>query len=329
MSSPLLIFVPAKNEAATIQAVLHALREQFQDLPHPPDLLVIDDGSSDETSSLAQQAGAIMIRHERSQGLGRTFREAQQYALTHHYTTLLTIDGDRQFREQDLRMIYDTLVKNHADFISGSRFLPESKTIDMPKSKALGNQALAWLVTSITKRPITDSTCGLRGYSRHALESLHTFSAFTYTHEVILNLGMKPLRFAEVPIVVRYYPERVSRIAGNLFRYGVKTIKILFQSLLLYQPARFFAALAVPFFASGLPCALFVGVRHLLTGLVSPYKSIGIFGLIMTTAGIIIATSGVLLQMITWTQMTLEQILFEQRRTRSETHEPQHRTIHE
>lgn len=329
MPSPLLIFIPAKNEAATIQIILRALRERFQDLPHPPDLFVIDDGSSDETSSLAQQERAIVIRHERSQGLGRTFREAQQYALTHHYTTLLTIDGDRQFREEDLRTIYDALVKNAYDFISGSRFLPESETIQMPISKALGNRALARLVTFITKRPITDSTCGLRGYSRQALESLHTFSTFTYTHEVILNLGMKPLRFAEVPIVVRYYPERVSRIAGNLLRYGLKTILILLQSLLLYQPARFFTALAVPFFLSGIPCAFFVGMRYLFTGLVSPYKSIGIFGLIMTVAGIILAASGALLQMITWTQMTLEQILFEQRRTRSEIHEPKHRTIHE
>lgn len=321
MSSPVLIFIPAKNEALTIHLVIRGLREHFNDLPHAPDMLVIDDGSSDETAALAQREGAIVIRHERSQGLGRTFREAQQYALTHHYANLLTIDGDRQFREEDLRTIYNKLVESDYDFISGSRFLSESKTIQMPKSKTLGNRALARLVTFITRRPITDSTCGLRGYSRRALESLHTFSTFTYTHEVILNLGMKSLRFAEVPIVVQYYPERVSRIAGNLIRYGFKTIAILLQSLLLYQPARFFTALAVPFFLSGIPCAAFVGVRYLLTGLVSPYKTIGIFGLIMTLAGIILATSGALLQMIAWTQMTLEQILFEQRRTRSETHE--------
>ncbi|MBP7006038.1 glycosyltransferase family 2 protein [Patescibacteria group bacterium] len=320
MSSPLLIFVPAKNEAATIQIILRALRERFQDLPQPPDLLVIDDGSSDETSSLTQQEGAIVIRHECSQGLGRTFREAQQYALTHHYATLLTIDGDRQFREEDLRTIYNKLTKEGYDFVSGSRFLPESQTINMPHSKKIGNHGLARLVASITKRPITDSTCGLRGYSRQALESLHTFSTFTYTHEVILNLGMKPLRFAEVPIVVRYFPERVSRIAASLFRYGIKTIVILLQSLLLYQPARFFTALAVPFFVSGVPSALFVGARYLITGFVSPYKSIGIFGLIMTTAGIIIATSGALLQMLAWTQITIEQILFEQRRRPPSSH---------
>lgn len=314
MPSPILLFIPAKNEASTIAEVIGALETQFDDLGAAKEILVIDDGSTDETGAIAQGLGATVRRHPRSQGLGRSFREAHQYALTQGHAYLLTIDGDRQFREEDLRAIYQKLAVEGFDFVSGSRFLEASERIAMPATKRFGNRLLARVVATITRRPITDSTCGLRGYSRNALEALHTFSTFTYTHEVILNLGLKPLRFAEVPIVVRYFPERVSRIARSLFRYGLRTLVILFESLLLYQPARFFGALALPFFIVGIPCAGVIGIRYLITGLVSPYKSIGIFGLIITVAGIVLATAGALLQMLARNQATLEQILFEQRR---------------
>lgn len=316
MPPRLLIFIPAKNEAPTIGTIIPALRERFAHLEEPPSILVIDDGSQDGTAAAAERAGAAVIRHARSQGLGRAFQEAHQHALNEGVDFLLTIDGDRQFQESDLVAIYELLRRDGLDFVSGSRFLPESRVEAMPASKRWGNRLLARVVASITRRPVTDSTCGLRGYSATALAALHTFSRFTYTHEVILNLGLKPLRFGEVPVTVRYFPERVSRIAGNLFRYGAKTASILVQSLLLYQPARLFGTLALPFFLAGVPAAGFVGIRYVFTGFVSPYKSIGIFGLVATTIAVVLATSGALLQITARTQATLEQLLFEQRKKR-------------
>lgn len=314
MSASLLVFIPAKNEASTIRDVVTDVRSTFQQAGHAPHILVIDDGSTDDTQTHAEQAGAQVIRHPRSQGLGRAFEEAHQFALHEGYETLLTIDGDNQFLADDLLRIYQTMQREGADFVSGSRFLSNSQVNNMPSMRRHGNLLLAKMVTSITKRPITDSTCGLRGYSRKALAALHTFSAFTYTHEVVLNLGLKPLRFAEVPITVRYYSERVSRIARNLFGYGWKTTFILLKSLLLYQPARLFGGLAAPFLAVGIPLVTVLGIRFLLTDTVSPYKSLGIFGLVASVTGLMLITAGILLQMLAWMQSTLEQLLYEQRR---------------
>lgn len=308
-----MVFIPAKNEAATIQAVIHDVRSVFFPYQERLRILVIDDGSTDNTYELAIAVSALVIRHPKSQGLGRAFAEAHQYALQHGAEALLTIDGDRQFLASDLLQIYEVMRTEGADFVSGSRFLPQSKVENMPLIKRRGNVWLAKVVAKITNRPITDSTCGLRGYSQKALATLHTFSAFTYTHEAILNLGIKPLRFAEVPITVQYFPERISRIAHDLGHYGRKTLIILLKSLLLYQPARLFTYLSLPFFFIGLPSVAILGVRFLLIDMVSPYKSIGIFGLITTVIGIILITSGILLQMLAWIQTTLEQLIYEQR----------------
>lgn len=321
MAHPLLVFIPAKNEAATIQHVIQDVRFAFAQEAAELTILVIDDGSSDTTQQLAETAGAIVIRHPTSQGLGRTFAEAHQYALQRAFSVLLTIDGDRQFDAKDLYSIYLRMRDESLDFVSGSRFLPGSSARNIPPIKRRGNIWLAKLVTSITRRTVTDSTCGLRGYSRKALEALHTFSAFTYTHEVLLNLALKPVRFGEVAINVEYYPERISRIAHDLGQYGRKTLIILLKSLLLYQPARLFSALSFPFFLIGVPSVSLLGLRFLLTGEVSPYKSIGIFGLVCTVVALMLVVSGVLLQMLAWVQTTLEQILYEQRtRHRSERH---------
>lgn len=309
-SKTALLFIPAKDEAETIASVIKDAREVLRNLSLDTKILVIDDGSSDTTQTIAEQAGAITIRHNQSRGLGSIFKEAVEFAVDGKYDFLVTIDGDKQFSESEIPLLLNPLLKNEADFCSGNRFLSGNDIKHMSKTKKIGNAMVAHLVNYILDSSYSDVSCGFRAYSREALLHLNLQGGYTYTQEVFLNLGFKKMRILEVPINVTYYPTRTSRIANKIINYGYQVFKIILSSLIFYRPMKFFGTITALLWLLSLPTALILSARYLETGLISPYKALGVLSLFGFGLGLILLLVGVILYSLSQQQLSIDNVLY-------------------
>lgn len=235
----LVIVIPALNEEKNIAAVVENIPRKMEGVSELR-IVVVNDGSTDNTSKVANDVGAEVIEHPYHLGLGAAFDTGLQFALDHNFDLMVTIDGDGQFDPQDIKKIVKPILAGKADFVTASRFVSKKFRPEMPLIKLWGNKLVSALVSRLTRKRFFDVSCGFRAYSQKAMLSLNLLGGFTYTHEVFLDLAFRNLRISEIPVKVRYFPSRRSRIASKLLSYGVNTLKIVFRAYRDYRPLRFF-----------------------------------------------------------------------------------------
>src|SRR5690554_4065110 len=192
----LLIYMPALNEAATIRDVIKSIRVSYEGI-HQTEILVVNDGSSDNTKEEAERAGAIVVSHFNNRGVASAFKTAVDYALKSRANILVSIDADGQFNSEQIVDFVEPILNNQADFCIGNRFWGEKPDI-MPMIKYLGNRLVNKIVSFVGRTKINDASCGFRSYSKKALLSLNLQGNFTYTHEVILDLLHKEFRVQQI-----------------------------------------------------------------------------------------------------------------------------------
>ena len=270
----LLIAIPCLNEAATIGAVVASVPRHIAGVGRV-DVLVVDDGSSDHTGEIARRTGALVLRHSRNRGLGIAFQSAVSYAIQRGYEVMLNIDGDGQFSADDIPGLVAPILNGQADMVTASRFKDQSRIPDMPKAKLLGNYMMSYLVSKLVGVKYHDVSCGFRCYSREALLRINLHGRFTYTQETFLDLSAKDIRIEEVPVDVRYFSDRKSRVARRLVPYAVNTALIIFRSYRDYFPLRFFCSMALLFAVPATLAALFFFFHFVVTGRFSGYLYVG------------------------------------------------------
>jgi len=166
------------------------------------EVFVVDDGSRDDTATIAEHVGAVVLRHEKNQGKGAALRDCFEYAKQSGADVLVTIDGDGQHDPSDIPMLVDALVEKRADVVIGSRL---SKPAEMPRIRWLGGRALDHATGIRVGDKLTDSQSGFRAYSRRAIEVL-TPSEFgmSVDSELIKKAEDTGLRIDSVPVTVTY-----------------------------------------------------------------------------------------------------------------------------
>ncbi|MCK4806484.1 MAG: glycosyltransferase family 2 protein, partial [Candidatus Aegiribacteria sp.] len=249
----------------------------------------VDDGSTDGTVSAARSAGAEVISHGRNLGLGQTFRTALRYARDGGYHILVTIDSDGQFNPEHIPLLIKPIMDEKADFVTASRFVDPELIPDMPRLKIWGNRRVAKLVGKLSGINIKDATCGFRAYGPAALERLSSFSRFTYTQEVIIDLASKGLTIFEVPVrILGERPVGSSRIASSLWRYAILSLAAMYSISHDHQPWKFYGTPALILLILGIAADLFVLIRWIITGSISPFTAIGLGGLFLITFGVLL-----------------------------------------
>ncbi len=242
----LLVAIPCLNEAESIERVIGAIPESIPGVDRIS-VLVVDDGSTDETAVIAGATGAEVISHGANIGVGSSFQTALRYAITHDYDLMVNIDGDGQFDPGDISALTAPIINQEADFVSASRFMDPNLIPKMPWVKLWGNRRMSALISRLAGRSFHDVSCGFRAYSREALLQLNLHSRFTYTQETFLDLSRKQLRILEVPIRVQYFPDRRSRVASSLPRYTFKTLSTIVGFYRDYNPIPFFWTISAVF----------------------------------------------------------------------------------
>lgn len=267
----MLVILPALNEASTIQSVLSRVPRQLPGVDRV-ELLVVDDGSTDDTARLAREAGASVISHGKNMGVGAAVQSGIDEAVRRQVDLAVNIDADGQFSPEDIPKLVAPILDGRADFVTASRFKDPALRPRMPSVKRLGNWGMARIVSAIIGVRFDDVSCGFRAYSRETLLRLVLLGGFTYTQETFLVLGQKGLRLAEVPMQVRGVREvGKSRVASNLFRYGYRTLGIILSVLRDHSPGAVFNRMAaVLFFLATCSATFFIGYR-LHAGKFSPH----------------------------------------------------------
>ncbi len=154
--------IPCYNEAATIGSMV------IQTQHYVDCVLVIDDGSSDETIKIAKKAGATVLAHKKNKGKSSAIKTGFQYALDHDYDYIITIDGDYQHNPEEIPLLLDNLINNQKDISLGFRY---GQTTEMPAWRKIGKRVLDY-TTHIGSGELTDSQCGYRAFNKKAVKKL-------------------------------------------------------------------------------------------------------------------------------------------------------------
>jgi glycosyltransferase involved in cell wall biosynthesis len=192
-----LAIVPAYNEADMIRNVVRDIRRDAPDF----DVVVIDDGSSDGTGALARAEGAALITHPFNLGIGGAVQSGYKYALREGYDVAVQVDGDGQHKTSYLPDLLEALgTGSVADMVYGSRFRG-NPGYKVPLGRRVGNLIFSIVLSTITRRRITDPTSGFRMTNRRGIELFARDYPHDYPEvEAILMLHAHRLRIHEVPV---------------------------------------------------------------------------------------------------------------------------------
>ncbi len=227
-----LIIVPALNEEASIARVVANLRQQ---VPWA-DLLVTNDGSTDDTGRIAEAAGAIVLHMPYNVGIGASVQAGFQFADLQGYEVVVRNDGDGQHDPAEINRMLAALAADQADIVIGSRYLQNMGYVGTPMRR-LGSLILANLISTIIRQRVTDPTSGFIVCNRRAIQ----LCARVYPHdypepESIVLLHRAGLRLLELPVAMK--PRMGGQSSITVLRSGYYMLKVILAILVgLLRPA--------------------------------------------------------------------------------------------
>lgn len=220
----IITIIPAYNEELTIVKVVESVTKYS-------DVLVVDDGSTDNTTPLAKENGAKVIKHEKNKGKGAAIKTGLNYSIRSNYDLMVLIDGDCQ---HDPRCIPRLLTgMDNIDILIGSRFL-NMPPQNMPIQRRLSNGITTRLIRFVTGYHITDSQCGFRVISKKAAPFFIDidYNDYVYESEVLCRASENGLKVNEMPIESIYGNEKSYVRFRHVIHYIMFTLRILLRKLL-------------------------------------------------------------------------------------------------
>lgn len=310
------VYLPALNEAETLGSVLDGIPSR---LPGVDSILtiVIDDGSDDGTAAIAQRHGALVVRHAKNLGTGRTFVSGVSAGLRAGADVIVSMDADGQFRGEDLARLIAPIREGRADVVLCSRFADGNLIGSMPWSKRTGNAVLTNVISWIAGKQFTDVSCGFRAMSREAALRVDIHSDYEYIHESLLNWSRCGLTIEEVALpVLAERPVGESRMMRSVLKYGMRSGPVLLRATRDYSPLKFFGLLALAAFVPAMLLGLFVTAHWLRTSETAPYTSLITISIGATLLAFLLFAVALLADLIARLRFQLEEMLYESRRSR-------------
>jgi glycosyltransferase involved in cell wall biosynthesis len=198
-SKRILIVIPALNEAGSIADVVREVHGELPDV----DILVVDDGSTDQTARLAEQAGAIVAKLPYNLGVGGAMRLGYRYGRDHDYDVVIQVDADGQHDPRYVPKIVDAL--EDADLVIGARFAGEGDyMVRGPRKWAMG--VLSVVLSRLAGTKLTDTTSGFRAANRRMVETFAAFYPVEYlgdTVETLVYAARHGYRIRQIPVAMR------------------------------------------------------------------------------------------------------------------------------
>ncbi len=254
----LIIQIPCFNEAKTLSIALAELPKQLPGIDEL-ELLVIDDGSQDETVLVARQCGVHhVVGFRQNQGLARAFMLGINACLERGADIIVNTDADNQYNAADIPALIQPILEHRADLVIGAR--PITQIAHFSPIKKLLQLFGSYVVRRVSGTNVLDAPSGSCAISRDAALSLNVFNDYTYTLETLIQAGQKGMRVVSTPVRANG-DLRPSRLVKSILSYVKRSILTIFRIFIVYQPLKFFLMLgSVPFFVG-----LALGVRFLVS----------------------------------------------------------------
>ena len=228
-----LAIVPAYTEERPIRSVVERVRRDSPGF----DVVVVDDGSTDCTAQLAEEAGATVLRHPFNLGIGGAVQSGYRHAFEQGYELAVQVDGDGQHDPAEIATLMRAMGVDGADMVSGSRFLEDSG-YRAPAGRRLGIRLFSFVLSKIVRQRVTDPTSGFRLCNRRAIELFARDYPHDYPEvEAILMVHAHRLRMQEVPVRMDVRANGRSSITSvESAYYMIKVLLAIFVGLFRRRP---------------------------------------------------------------------------------------------
>ena len=233
----LIIQIPCYNEEQTLPQTIADLPKHISGITSI-EVLIIDDGSTDGTVTVAHELGCHhIVSFARNRGLANSFMAGISACLRLGAGIIVNTDADNQYCGEDISKLVKPILDRRADIVIGER--PIAATEHFSWAKKILQRLGSWVVRRASGTNIPDAPSGFRAYSRDAAMRLNVINDYTYTLETIIQAGRGRLAVLSVP--VRTNAEiRPSRLVKSTSRYVKRSAQIIVRSFIMYNPMRFF-----------------------------------------------------------------------------------------
>jgi polyprenyl-phospho-N-acetylgalactosaminyl synthase len=221
MKKSVYVVIPAYNEEKSIDVVVKGLNDSGYE-----NIVVVDDGSKDNTSSVAKKAGAVVLQHFMNRGQGAALKTGIDAAVSLGADIIVTFDADGQHQAKDIVGLVGPVEKGEVDVSLGSRFIGKAKNMPFIRKVFLkGGAIIVWIFYGIK---LTDSHNGFRALSRDAAQMINIRSdKMEHASEILDEISRKKLKYKEVPVEILYteYSMQRGQSTWNAFNILFKMVK--------------------------------------------------------------------------------------------------------
>lgn len=306
----LFIQIPCYNEAETLPKTLADLPKEIDGIDEI-ELLVIDDGSTDDTAQVAREHGVHhLVRFNKNKGLAKGFMAGLDACLRLGADIIVNTDADNQYKGSCIKDLVQPILRGEADVVIGDRNTNDIEHFSWSKKKL--QKLGSWVVRQVSDTNVPDATSGFRAWSREAALQMNIVSQFTYTLETIIQAGKKDLAITHVGIETN--PKlRESRLFGSNWSYIKKSMSTIARIYAMYEPLKTFAYIGAIIFGAG----FLVGLRFIffyLSGNGGGHIQSLILAAILLIVGFQVIIIGLLADVIGSNRQLIENVLYRVRK---------------
>jgi glycosyltransferase involved in cell wall biosynthesis len=311
------VLIPCLNEAETLPLVLQSIPKHIAGID-AVEVLVVDDGSTDETIAVAKQHGVQhILRHSRTQGLARGFHDGVNRALELGADIIVNTDGDNQYPQERIPDLVQPILDGGADIVIADRQV--DKIAHFSPAKKLMQKVGTKVLNLAAGTNVPDAPSGFRAYSKEAIMRLNIVTSFSYAMETIIQAGNKHLAIVSVPVETN--PKtRESRLFKSPWEHMRKSGIAIVRAFVMYRPWVIFVTVGLILLVAGaIPFARYSyffflseqhGARHLQSLIV---------GSVLLVASFISFTLGIIADLIRINRSLIEDTLEQEKRARYNT----------
>jgi glycosyltransferase involved in cell wall biosynthesis len=287
----IVICIPAYNEEKTIGDIVRRSRK------YATEVVVYDDGSTDNTKQVAEIAGAsTVIRNPVNKGYGVAIRALFQAAREKNADVFVTIDSDGQHNPDQIPNLIEPILRDGFDMVIGSRFLNHHDSKKIPRYRSIGIKTITKVAQYASYSDITDAQSGLRAYGKQALSRINLFEeGMAVSAEILLRAKEKNLLVKEIPVIINYDDANNRTSTHNPVSHGIGVLYSIVQFISLRHPLAFYGLpglglLIVSAFVLNNALELFSRTGFVSTNMILVSVGAAVVGVVLLATGAILYT---------------------------------------